>query len=303
MKILVAGASGAIGQPLTNLLKDAGHEVYGITRSKEGAQKITDKGATPIILDILDREAVFSTIASIKPAIVVDMLTHLPKEYTPESMRQAAELDTKIRLEGGANLQAAAELNETSRYIVQSTGFWYESGEGLADEKVPFAFNATPGIAAGSHIYAKIEERVLESNTIEGVALRFGFFYGPGTWFYPKANMADQVQKQQFPIIGTGEGIWNFIHIEDAAKAVVSAIQCETGSYNIVNDTPLQMKDWLPAFAHYVGAKDPLILSEQEGKIRRGADFTYYATKLRGASNAKAKKHFDFAPRPLEWFL
>jgi len=123
MKILIAGASGAIGQPLVDMVVQEGHEVYGITQSKERALIIAGKGARPLILNVLDREAIFSSIASLKPEVVIDMLTHLPKEYTPESMRAAAELDAKIRREGGANLQAAAEASGTSRYIVQSSGF------------------------------------------------------------------------------------------------------------------------------------------------------------------------------------
>lgn len=297
----IAGASGAIGQPLINFLIQEGHEVYGITQSQEHAHIIVEKGAIPLVLNVLERDAVFSNIAKIRPDIVIDMLTRLPKEYTPAAMKDAAEMDAKIRYEGGANLQAAAQTHGVRRYILQSSGFWYEPGFGLADENTPFAFNATPGIASGSHLYAEIESRVLKSSQIEGVALRFGFFYGPGTWFHSNGNMAEQVKKQQFPIIGDGKGMWNFIHIQDAAKAIVSATRCSPGVYNIVNDHPAQMCEWLPAFAHFVGAAQPPSISEEAGEIQRGADFVYYATKLRGASNAKAKQEFNFKPRLLEW--
>lgn len=301
MKILVAGASGAIGQPLINFLTQNDHDVYGITQSEEKARMIEAKGAKAVILDVLEREAVFSITGDIKPDIVVDMLTHLPKEYTPESMRNAAEMDAKIRREGGAHLQAAAEANGAIRYIAQSSGFWYEPGPGLADENTSFAFKATPGIASGSRLYAEIEDRVLKSRKIEGVALRFGFFYGPGTWFHPDGNVAEQIRKQQFPIIGDGQGVWNFVHIEDAAKAIFSALQCPSGVYNIVNDNPSKMCEWLPAFAHYLGAPPPPTISEEAGQKQRGPDSVYYATKLRGASNAKAKQTFNFRSRPLEW--
>lgn len=301
MKILVAGAAGAIGQPLIDLLVQEGHEVHGITQSKERALIIAGKGARPLVLNVLERDAVFSSIANLKPDVVIDMLTHLPKEYTPESMRQAAELDAKIRREGGANLQAAAEASAVKRYIVQSCGFWYAPGSGLADESTPFAFDATPGIAAGTKLYSEIEHRVLESEKIEGVALRFGFFYGPGTWFHRQGNVAEQVHKKQFPIIGKGEGVWNFIHIEDAAKAVRSSIYCFPGAYNIVNDRPSPMKEWLPAFARYIKA-EPLWITEDDGLKTRGVDAVYYATKLRGASNLKAKREFNFQPRNFEWF-
>lgn len=303
MKILIAGATGAIGQPLVDLLIQDGHTVYGMTQSKERALMIAGKGAKPVILNVLERTDVFSALASIRPEIVVDMLTHLPKEYTPESMRQAAELDAKIRREGGGNLQAAAEAYGAKRYIVQSSGFWYAPGLGLADESTPFAFNATPGIAAGTRVYAELEQRVLQSDKIEGVALRFGFFYGPGTWFHPHGNVAELIHQKKFPLIGKGEGVWNFIHIEDAARAIVSAVYGFPGAYNIVNDHPSQMREWLPAFARFVRAESPLWITEEEGLKQSGADAVYYATKLRGASNAKAKRVLHFQPRTFEWFV
>lgn len=302
MKILVAGASGAIGQPLVDLIIQEGHETYAIARSKEKALLLAGKGAKPVLLNIMDREAVFSSMAAIKPDVVIDMLTHLPKEYTPEAMQHASIEDAKIRMEGGGYLHGAAELHGVKRYIVQSCGFWYAPGTGLAVERDPFAFQATPGIASGTRLYSQIEQRALESIKVEGVALRFGFFYGEGTWFHKNGSVAEQVRKKQFPIIGDGKGVWNFIHIEDAAKAARTAIYSATGIYNIVNDHPSPMKEWLPAFARYLGAEPPRWISEEEGLQERGADAVYYATKLRGASNQKAKQSFSFQPRNFEWF-
>ena len=303
MKILIAGASGAIGQPLLDCLIKDGHDLYGITQSKERALIIAGKGAKPVILNVLDRDAVAATVATVKPDVIVDMLTHLPKEYTPQEMREAAELDAKIRLEGGANLLTAAQKYGSKRYIAQSTGFWYVPGFGLADESAPFAFEASPGIAAGSRIYAEIEQRTLQANHIEGVALRFGFFYGPGTWFYPGASVAEQIRKKQFPLIGKGQGIWNFVHIEDAAKAIASAVYSAPGAYNIVNDYPSPMSEWLPTFTRYLRAEAPPHITEEDALKKYGPDWVYYATKLRGASNAKAKREFNFQPRTFDWFV
>lgn len=304
MKVLVAGASGAIGQPLIDLLIHDGHEVYGITQSNEKALMIAGKGAKPLIIDVLNRSAVETAMNTIRPDVVIDMLTHLPKEYTPKTMAEVAHLDAKIREEGGLNLQNAAEsLGSVKRYIVQSCGFGYEPGKGLADENTPFAFKSTPIIAANLDLYSKIECRVLESSKLEGVALRFGFFYGPNTWFVPKGNIADQLHKKQFCVIGKGEGVWNFVHIEDAARAVVSSLYCFPGVYTIVNDRPAQLREWLPAFARYVSERPPLWITEEEGLKQYGEERVYYATKLRGASNAKAKKAFDFQPRTFEWLL
>lgn len=303
MKILIAGASGAIGQPLVNLLVQDGHEVHGITQFEDRARIIAGKGAKPLIINVLDKDAVFSAMAALKPDIVIDMLTHLPKEYTPEAMKRAAEMDAKVRREGGMHLLLAAEAYEAKRYIAQSSGFWYAPGPGFADESAPFALDATPGIAAGVRLYSEIEQRVLQSEKIDGVAMRFGFFYGPGTWFHPLGDIADQIRKKQFPIIGKGQGVWNFVHIEDAAYGVRAAIYSFPGAYNIVNDQPAQMREWLPAFARYIGAEQPLWITEEEALKEKGADAVYYATKLRGASNIKAKREFNFQPRTFEWFL
>jgi 2-alkyl-3-oxoalkanoate reductase len=301
MKILVAGATGAIGQPLLDYLIDDGHDVYGITQSQERALKIAGKGAKPVLLNVLEKESVNKAVENIRPEIIVDMLTHLPKEYTSEAMKAAAELDSKVRVEGGSNLQEAGEANGMRRYIVQSAAYWYAPGPGYADEGTPFAFDASPGVTAGVRTLEKIEQRVLQSPKIEGVALRFGIFYGPGTWFHPQGNVADQIRKREYPVIGKGEGVWNFIHIEDAAKSITSAIYSYPGAYNIVNNRPSQFGEWLPAFAYYIGAKPPLWISEEEGLKQKGPDAVYYATKLRAASNKKAKGGFNFQPRTFDW--
>lgn len=294
MKIVVAGASGAVGQPAIRELIHVGHEVYGITRSEERTQRIAAMGAKPVVLDVLNKSQVFEVIQSIQPDVVIDLLSSLPKEYTPEAMKQAAPLDSKLRMEGGTYLQEAAEEAGVSRYVVQSCAFWYAPGEGLANETEPFA-----EALEGTKIYAAIEKRVLQSSKIEGVVLRMGFFYGPGTWFHAEGSVGKQLHRGEFPIIGKGEGVWNFVHVEDVAKAVSAAVYSATGAYNIVNNSPVKMRDWLPAFARYLHAPEPKRVSE-EGK---GADAVYYATKLRGASNAKAKEEFSFEPRIFEWML
>lgn len=300
MKIIIAGATGAIGRPLIRLLSNHNHDVYGITQSPTKIPLLEQYGAHPIVLDVLNREEVLKQMKVIKPDVVIDMLTSLPKEYTPAAMRAAAPRDAQIRIEGGANLLQAAELYHVERYIAQSAAFWYAPRPGLADENAPFAIHATPGISAGVKNYMEIERRTLQAK-LEGIPLRFGFFYGPGTWFNPDGNMADQVKNQKFPIIGNGDGFWNFVHIEDAAQAILLALGAKPDVYNIVNDQPSQLKEWLPAFARFVGAPAPLHLTDKEGETELSADSVYYATKLRAASNTKAKRDLLFKPRPFEW--
>jgi|SRR5579862_746614 len=303
MKIFVAGASGAVGNPLISRLIAEGHEVWGMTRTKERSHAIADRGATPIIADALDAASIFAGIKKSEPEVIVEMLTSLPKEYTPQAMRAASEQDRKIRIEGGAHLQKAAQAVGCKRYIIQSSAFWYKPGRGLADEQTPFAFEASPGIVSGTKVYAHIEQRVLQAPYLEGVALRFGFFYGSGTWYAPDGSMAHRVKSRDYPIVGGGRGIWNFIHIEDAADAIALAIKGPPGVYNIVNDTPLKVSTWLPAYARWLGAPTPLTRTMEEELFLSGPDSVYYATQLRGASNAKAKRELQFNPRPLEWLI
>lgn len=301
MRIFIAGATGAIGVPLVNKLLSDGHDVFGMTRSTQRSEQMRQMGAHPVIADALNATSVLEAVKETKPEIVIEMLTSLPKVYTPQAMKEAGEVDKKLRREGGANLQRATQIVGTRRYIIQSSAFWYAPGVGLADEKTSFAFDASPGICAGAKVYDEIEKRVLLAKDIEGVALRFGFFYGPGTWFAPDGSMADQVRKRSYPIVGGGHGIWNFVHIEDAAQAIAASLNCEEGVYNITNDTPLEISAWLPAYASFLGAPPPPTRTIEEELRINGPDAVYYATQLRGASNKKAKSMLGFLPRPLEW--
>ena len=302
MKILIAGATGAVGQPLVDHLIYYGHEVYGLTKSVVKATNLAARGAKALLVDVLDPDATKRAFSQVQPQIVIDMLTSLPQTYTPESMKRAAEGDARLRKEGGEHLMQAAIETQAERYIVQSSAFWYAPGEGLADEDEPFALEASPGIAAGCKLYSEIEQRVLQTDAIQGIALRFGFFYGQRTWFNPDGDVASQVRNKQFPIIGKGEGIWNFVHVEDAALAAASALYCPPGAYNIVNSRPSSMHDWLPAFARTIRAPYPPQITEEEAAKTRGPDAVYYATKLRGATHAKAQKLLNFSPRPFDWF-
>jgi len=187
------------------------------------------------------------------------------------------------------------------RYLLQSSGFWYAPGPGLADESDPFASSASPGVEAGARIYMELEARASATPGIEFVALRYGFFYGPGTWYTREGDMGDQVRQQQVPIIGEGQGVYSFVHIDDAAGATAAALECPPGAFNIVDGNPSPQHVWLTAFARAVGAPAPPRVSEEEALRTSGPDAVYYATRLRGASHEKARRELGFRPRPLEW--
>jgi 2-alkyl-3-oxoalkanoate reductase len=217
-------------------------------------------------------------------------------------MRAAAPRDRQVRLEGGGNLFNAAQAAGVKRYVVQSTGFFYGPGAGLATEADQLAHDASAGIAGSVQTYTQVEQRVLGNPGMEGVALRYGFFYGPGT-YHDQANgsISEQVRAQMCPVIGSGQGVFSFVHVEDAAAATVAALESRPGIYNVVDDHPSEMRVWLPAFAKFLGAPDPPRISEEQALQTAGPDAVYYATKLRGASNLKARRELNFAPRPLEW--
>jgi nucleoside-diphosphate-sugar epimerase len=202
-------------------------------------------------------------------------------------------------VKGNANLLAAARKTKCFRYVLQSSAFWYAPGPALADETAPFAFDASPGVAAGSRTYADLEAKALESG-LQVAVLRYGFFYGPGTWFSRDGDVGEQVGRREVPVIGKGEGIWNWVHIDDAAAATCTALTADPGVFNVVDDEPVPQSVWLPAFAKFVGAPEPPTISEEQGLQSFGPDTVYYATKLRGASNQRAKTQLPFRPRRLE---
>lgn len=308
MKILLVGATGAIGTSLVRqLLDDArqlrggGHQIVGMLRSGDSTEALAKAGAGAVQADALDAQSVSDALLRVRPDVVINQLTSLPKHYTPEEMRAAGERDRRVRVTGHANLLAAAEAAGVRRYILQSAAFWYAPGPGNADENEPFAFGATPGIAAGTRTYETLERTLFENKNLQGVALRYGFFYGPGTWYSREGDMGEQVRQGKIPIIGEGQGISSFVHIDDAAAASVLALKCEPGIYNVVDDQPSEQRVWLPAFARYVDGPVPPTVTEPQAEAVAGADVVYYATRLRGASNAKAKRELGFRPRALEW--
>ena len=247
MKIFVAGASGAIGQPLVAELIHQGHTVTGMTHSDAGAERLSKAGAAVARVSAFDAPALEEALRRCSAEIVIDELTALPKH--PAEMAAAAAGDRRLRLEGGGNLFRAAQAAGVRRYLQQASAFFLKPGKGLADESESLAVDASPGVAAAARTYAELEKRLFSSSAMDGVALRYGFFYGPNTWYDREGASGDQVRKQEMPIIGRGEGVWSWIHIDDAAHATVAALTAPPGVYNVVDDDPSAVSVWLPAFA------------------------------------------------------
>jgi nucleoside-diphosphate-sugar epimerase len=299
MRVFVAGASGAIGEPLIAELLKQGHSVVGMTTSEVRAKNLASQGAEAVIADAFDAVALEAALRRSKAEVVIDELTSLPKEQS--EMPKYAAGDRKLRLEGGGNLLRAAIASGVRRYLQQSSGFFLKAAAGtLADESSPLDVNGSPSVAASAQTYTELESRLFGSE-IEGVALRYGFFYGPKTWYHPGEAAANMVMQQQDPVVGNGEGVSSFVHIDDAAIATVALLTAEPGVYNLVDDDPSPQAVWLPAFARFVHAPVPLHMSEAEVTAIAGEDGVYYATKLSGAKNEKAKRVLGWKPRRLEW--
>ncbi|TBL71443.1 NAD-dependent epimerase/dehydratase family protein [Paenibacillus thalictri] len=274
MKIAVAGASGVIGQMLLPMLVQAGHEVVGFTRNPDQALKLKEKGVQSALLDVLDREAVFAALRETKPDVVIHQLTSL-------STRSFAD-NTRIRKEGTRNLVDAALAAGVGKMIAQSISWAYAPGEGPAAEDCPLDLDAPPPRNTTIEGVHALETAVADMPNY--IILRYGLFYGYGTWYAPGGYMAEQVRQGLLPAT---DGVSSFVHIDDAARAAVLALQWPSGCYNIVDGEPAAGTKWLPVYADALGAPAPGV---QPG----------HAAWERGALNGKALQH-GWKPRYASW--
>lgn len=300
MKIFVAGATGAVGLPLVRALATLGHEVTGMTRSGPGVDRLREVGAAASTADAFDRQAVRDAIRAAAPDVVIDQLTFLPAN--PADIIKSIPNDTRLHEVGGGNLLAAAEELGVARYVVQSRGFFLDAPSGqLADETARLRDDAPGPVGESTRVIGAYEDRVLASTALQGVVLRYGFFYGPGTWYRPDGAVAEQLRKGEAAMIGDGSAVWSFAHIDDAVAATVAAVAAEPGTYNVVDDDPLPVSEWMPAFARWVGAPVPPRISVTDALAVAGPEAVFYHTSLAGASNARAKAKLGFKPRRLLW--
>jgi nucleoside-diphosphate-sugar epimerase len=304
MRILVAGATGAIGRPLVRQLVQAGHEVSGTTRSERRADLIRDDGGKPVVVDALDRDALIEAAVDAKPDVVVHELTEIPADMNPRKFAQAFEATDRLRTEATRNLIDAAGAAGADPPIAQSIAFAYrlDGNPGkLKTEDEPLIGAAAPkGFRRSALAIEEMERAVLDAG---GTVLRYGYFYGPGTAYAATDGaIAARVRKRGFPIVGDGGGRFSFIHVDDAAAATVRA--AETGAegiFNVVDDEPAPLREWLPVYADSLDAKPPRKVPPLVARMAAGKWMTLGATQARGASNAKAKAELGWEPRWPSW--
>ena len=301
MKVFVAGASGAIGRPLIRKLVEAGHEVTGTSRRPERTEEIKAAGATGVVCDVFDAEALEEAVREASPEVVVNELTALPEEYDPKKIDYGPT--NRVRKEGGGNLMKAALAAGARRYVTQSIAFLYAPEGGLIKDEEGRPYEDAPApFDEGVKGMLSHERDVLEADGIEGLVLRYGQFYGPGTYYDRGGAIEKEVARRRLPIVGPGTGIASFIHVDDAASATVAALDHGgPGVYNVADDEPAAMREWLPVYAEAVGAKPPMKVPAWLARLVAGKVAIEFGVNLRGASNEKAKRDLGWKPRYASW--
>lgn len=303
MRILLAGASGAIGRPLLPKLLAADHEVVGTTRSEAKAEAIREAGAEAAVLDANDAEALREAVAAARPEVVINQLTALPEALDFRDPDALAPTN-RLRREAGPALARIAAEAGAKRLIAQSVAFFYAPvGDRVKREEDPLMeLPPSSPMAEGPLALRELERSTLECPGVDGLVLRYGYLYGPGTYYARDGSTAEQVRRRRFPVVGKGTGVFSFIHTEDAAEATLAAVERGgPGIYNVADDEPAPMSEWLPAYAEALGAKPPLRVPVFLARLIAGKEAAGLATELRGASNAKAKRELGWAPRYASW--
>jgi nucleoside-diphosphate-sugar epimerase len=301
MKVFLAGASGALGKRLIPQLTEAGHHVVGTTRSDEKAGLLWDLGAKPVVVDALDRDAVINAVAAEKPDAIVHQLTALTS-VDFRKFERSFELTDRLRTEGTDNLLAAAEAAGVERFVAQSYAGWpyARTGGSVKSEDDPLDPQPAKQTRRTLDAIRHLETAVVAAN---GVVLRYGGFYGPGTSVEAGGDQVDAVVKRRFPLVGEGRGVWSFVHIDDAAAATVAALEHgRPGSiYNIVDDDPAPVAEWLPYLAEVAGAKAPRRLPLWVARAVGGEHMVVLMDEVRGASNEKARRELGWEPKHHSW--
>jgi Nucleoside-diphosphate-sugar epimerases len=306
MRIFVAGASGAIGGQLIPKLVADGHEVVGMTRTPEKQDRIREMGARPAVADALDPEAVAQAVAEAEPEVVIHQLTAIDAGALGRSIDKTFVTTNRLRTEGTDHLLAAARAVGAKRFIAQSFAGWpYErTGGPVKTEEDPLQAAPPKTVSESLRAITYLEQTVTGADGIEGLALRYGGFYGPGTSvaINPDGEQIVMLRKRRLPVVGSGAGVWSFVHIEDAASATAAAVERgESGLYNVVDDEPAPVSVVFPELAKAVGAKPPRRIPRWIGRLVAGEGMTIMMTEVRGASNAKAKRELGWKLRYPSW--
>ena len=303
IRIFLAGASGAIGRQLVPTLLARDHTVVGMTRSQERAAALERLGASACVCDAYDRAELIAAVSAARPELVIHQLTALPQDY-PVRRRDLNRDTDRIRREGTRNLIAASRAAGCTRVIAQSVAFLYKpdgASEPRTETDPPYS-DAPEPFAGTVAALLDLEAQVLSDREISGAILRYGWLYGPGTWYAPSGYFGRLVKRRRYPIVGAGSGVWSFLHVKDAAYATVALVESgATGVFNVVDDEPAPMRDWLPAFAHAIDAPRPSHMPSWLARLAAGKLAVQMSTSMPGATNTKAKAEIGWRPTYSTW--
>ncbi|HEY1835108.1 MAG TPA: NAD(P)-dependent oxidoreductase [Solirubrobacteraceae bacterium] len=301
MKVFLAGASGAVGRQLVPMLAQAGHEVTGTTRSPERAKAIAAAGAKAAVLDALDERAVRAAVLASEPEVVIHQLTALPQRIDPRKVKRDFVLNDRLRGEGTRILVAAAREAGARKVVAQSIAFSYAPGPAgtLHIENDPLLTETAPSFERSARAVRELEQSVLGA---DGIVLRYGYFYGPGTAMARAGSMGQDLFKRRLPLVGGGSGVWSLLHIADAARAAMQAMGSDaSGAFNVVDDHPARVSEWLPALAEAIGAPRPMKVPAWLARLAAGSYAVSIMTEAQGASNALAKRELGWTPAHPDW--
>jgi len=298
MRVFVAGATGILGRHLVPDLIAAGHQVTATTRTPGKVAQLQAAGAEPVLVDGLDGEAVTAAVLAARPEVIVHQMTALTDMRSLRNPDRAFAATNELRVRGTDNLLAAGARAGVRRFVAQGHNFVYDrSGGPVKTEDDPLATRTVPSAARQMAAMRHVEEAV-PRRAPEGIVLRYGTFYGPGA----SEPLVDAVRKRQLPVVGGGTGVWSFIEISDAATATLAAVERGApGAYNVVDDDPAPVAEWLPYLARVAGAKPPLRVPAWLGRLLAGEFAVEQMTNARGASNARARKDLGWEPRYPSW--
>ena len=302
MRVFLAGGTGVIGRRLIPQLVTAGHRVAATTRSAAKTAMLQELGAIPVVVDALDAPALSAAVTDFGPHALMNQLTDLPQRYNPRKLGPFYERTSRLRVEATRTLLAAARVSGAKRFVYQSIAFMYATaGPAVLPEDAPLALDAPEPFGATVRATAEGEKLALSADGITGVVLRYGQLYGQGTYFDREGDFARQAKSRMLPIVGSGGGVFSFVHVDDAAAAAVIALTRGDGIYNIVDDDPAPARDWIPAFCRDVGAPAPMHVPARLVELMAGRAAASTLQEGRGASNAKAKRELGWSPRRPTW--
>jgi nucleoside-diphosphate-sugar epimerase len=304
MRVLVAGASGAIGRRLIPKLLQAGHTVAGTTRTSAKSDLVRALGAQPVVVDALDAAAVAAAIRDFHPDVIVNELTAIPARLNIKDYEREFVLTNRLRTEGTDNLIAAAIQSGVRRFISQSFApvVYARQGSSVKTEDDPMESDPPPALRESIKSIKHLESATLAIRGIQGIVLRYGAFYGPGTAFGEGGSGLEDLRQRKIPVVGNGSGVWSFIHIDDAAEATLAAVERgNPGIYNIVDDDPAPVSEWLPALAAAINAPSPMHVPAFIARFAVGEHGVVMMTEIRGSSNTKAKRELQWTPQWRSW--